>query len=176
VLETRRVRKHLISHGEQCAGRQHERRAGVRGDRLQARRRPRQPEWVGRICRHRDHAGVEAAEERGNVFEARWIEQYGALAAGTDLPQPHGDRPRLPIELGIGQMELGRFAVGEKREGAPTGIALRRAAEYLDEAARFSGVPASTTRTRRLAPRALAQDLSRIPPADDHRAAPISIF
>ena len=88
----------------------------VGDDGAQARRpcrlRPR------RIGRHRDHAGVEAAEEGGDEVEPRRVEQQRALAPAPSAWRRGGDGPRAAVELAVGEMPLLLLAVQQEGVGA----------------------------------------------------------
>ena len=66
-----------------------------------------------RIGRHRDDAGIQAAEPGDDELQPRRIEQQRPLAGHPQIDQPGRDRPRMPVELLIRQARFLRsLAVG----------------------------------------------------------------
>ncbi|CAM3822322.1 hypothetical protein COSO111634_26370 [Corallococcus soli] len=66
-----------------------------------------------RVDGHRDHASVEAAEERGDVVEPRRIDEQHALTGGQPA-QPGGDPPGAAVQLRARQPLLLGLAVHQE--------------------------------------------------------------
>ncbi len=80
---------------------------------FQSRQTAVQPARIGRVHRHRDHARVQAAEERRGIVESRRVEHEYAVARLAPLAQRHGNRPRAPVELTKGVAFAFFFAILE---------------------------------------------------------------
>src|SRR5581483_9124080 len=86
-------------------------------------------EWVRRVGRDRQYTGVQAAEEGGDVLQARAVEQQRSIAGGGDAPQAGGQGAGLPVEVGVSQVLFFGFAVHQEGvadmigvgDGAPVG-------------------------------------------------------
>ena len=61
-----------------------------------------------RIGRHRDDPRIQAAEPGDDELQPRRIEQEGPLARHPQIDQPGRDRPRVAVELLVGQARFAR--------------------------------------------------------------------
>ena len=110
-------------------------RAGIVGDRLDAGRRAVQPR---RVRRHRDHAGIQAAEERRDEIEAGRVEEQRPLTLQALRLEPGPDGPGLPVELAVGQVDFLGFSVDQKRIGPVVRLAFCPLAQQVDQRGRSS--------------------------------------
>ena len=115
VLEARGSRSQRVEPVQHVAGRQGDRRIRIGRDRLDPLHRP---VFTRRIGGHCDRPAIQAAHECRDEVEARGIQQQHPLASHSLMRQPCPHRPRLPIEFGVGEIQLLVFTIHEKREGA----------------------------------------------------------
>ena len=113
LLEVRRFVNQGLDAFQHRGRRQGDLRLCVIGNRLDSRKRSIA---ARRIDRHRDHAGVQTAKERRDELQARRIQQQRPFADQIERLKPRGDRPRLPIQLPIGQVDLFVFSIDEVEE------------------------------------------------------------
>ena len=95
--ELRHLRGVGAQAGEQVGGGQGVARPVVVEDRAQPVGGPVGPRRVGR---HGDGAGIEAAEDRRHVLQARGVDQERPFAGRAELLEPGADRAGAPVELG----------------------------------------------------------------------------
>ena len=103
-------------------GSESEGRAGVAGNGLHSGQRATEPRGVGRGCRHRHRARVQAAEEGGNKLQPRVEQQQHTLAPRAGLIEQRGDCPRPFVQFGVSQARRLDLAVGEESEGRAVGL------------------------------------------------------
>ncbi len=74
---------------------------------------------------HGDDAGVEAAHEGGEKFEAGGVEQEDACAGRHGLIEMGGDVTGGAVELAVGKLGGGSFAFVQKDVGQAVALGLR---------------------------------------------------
>jgi hypothetical protein len=134
--QLRYVGRALAQRPQDRCGRQRERRPRIGHDRLEPDVGAVQPRRVGR---HRDHAGVEARQERDSVLEPGRVHQERAGALGALGLQPAGERADAPLELPVGEGPLLGLAVHEERVRPPVGMGVGAVAEDVDPGGREGG-------------------------------------
>ena len=113
LLEARRRGPQGVEPVEHVARRERDRRPGIGRDRLDPLHGAILPRRIGR---HGDRPAVETAHEGRDEVEPGGIEQQHPLPLHPRRHQPRPERPGLPVELGIRDVQLLVFAVDEERE------------------------------------------------------------
>ncbi|MNZ39083.1 hypothetical protein D3C78_565720 [compost metagenome] len=100
----------------QAGGGQHQARRGVVEDGVQALQVVM---TVGfrRIGRHRDHAGIQAGEEAGDVVRAAVEQQHGTIPGHGALLQSSGYAPGAPVQLAVVEHFALALVFGQKAQG-----------------------------------------------------------
>ena len=128
--QARRRGPQAVEAIEDVAGREGNGGIGVAGDRLDPLNRPILPR---RVRRNRDRTAIQAAEKRSDEVEPRGKKEEDALPGHPRSLEPGTERPGLPVELGVGDVELVLLAVDEERERPVMGAVGRPLPQQVDD-------------------------------------------
>ena len=128
--QARRRGPQAVEAIEDVAGREGDGGIGVAGDRLDPLNRPI---LARRVRRNRDRTAVQTAEKSSDEVETRGKEEQHALPGHPRSLEPGTERPSLPVELGVGDVELVLLAVDEERERPVMGAVGRPLPQQVDD-------------------------------------------
>ena len=103
---------------------------GIFDERFQA---VQPPPRARRITGHRDHAGVEAAKQRLDIFQSRRIEETHPCTRFHLSLQERGRAARAPVQFPVGQRCLFGFSVRKVGERTPLRFSNCSLAQQVDE-------------------------------------------
>ena len=92
-----------------------------------------------RVCRDRHRAGIETAEEGGEILQSRRIQEQHRLVCDLPRLQQGTDAASSPVELLIGDLDLFRVAIREKDIGHLVRLILPTPTEEIDQCCVVNG-------------------------------------